>query len=193
MKITYVLVLLALVLAIPVLILSDSEPKYVGVKKCQVCHTTPEIGDQYGIWKSSKHSKSYDTLLTEESKRIAKERGLKVPPHEAPECLECHVTAYGLDTLQFNSPLVKEHGIQCESCHGPGSEYKKIGIMLDREKSLANGLIIPTEKTCVQCHNERSPKYKPFKFDDFIKKIEHKVPEGYEWEDEEDEDDEELW
>ncbi|MFQ6607415.1 MAG: multiheme c-type cytochrome [Fidelibacterota bacterium] len=194
MKIKHLLLLTVIISATPIRSLSDNEPQYVGVKKCQICHATPEIGDQYGIWKLSKHAQAFATLLSEESLKIAKERGLTVLPHEAPECLECHVTGYGADDSKFESPQVMELGIQCESCHGPGSEYKKISIMLDREQSLANGLIIPTEETCIKCHNERSPRYKSFHFEDFVKKIDHKVPEGYSWEEDDDEDeDEELW
>lgn len=165
--------------------------KYVGVAKCEICHATADIGNQTAIWQNSAHARAYETLLNEESKRIARERGLVVPPNEAPECLECHVTGYGLDSSRFKYPLAKEDGIQCESCHGPGSEYRKIDIMLDTDLSVANGLIIPTEETCRRCHNERSPKFKPFTFEELVKLIEHRVPEGYQWEEEEEE--ETLW
>ncbi len=48
-------------------------------------------------------------------------------------------------------------GVQCEVCHGPGSDYKKMSIMKDREQAVANGLLIPDEKTCLACHNENVP------------------------------------
>lgn len=169
----------------------DDLPQYVGEEKCEICHATDDIGNQVSIWKNSAHARAYETLLSEESKRIAQERGLTVPPNEAPQCLECHVTGYGLDSSRFKYPLNKENGIQCESCHGPGSEYRKINIMLDTDLSLANGLIIPTKETCARCHNERSPRFKPFTFEDLVTLIDHKVPEGYEWEEEEEE--ETLW
>ncbi|MFQ6675103.1 MAG: multiheme c-type cytochrome [Fidelibacterota bacterium] len=184
--------LLSLVVSIPLYAGEDESPRYVGVAKCEICHATDDIGNQVAIWKSSAHARAFESLLTEEAKSIAREWGLTSPPHEAPECLECHVTGYGLDSSRFKYPLVKEDGVQCESCHGPGSEYRKIDIMLDSTLSRANGLILPTEETCAQCHNERSPKFKPFTFEELVKRIEHRVPEGFEWEEEEEEE-ESLW
>jgi hypothetical protein len=43
-------------------------------------------------------------------------------------------------------------GVQCEACHGAGNDYKKVSIMKDRDASIANGLIIPTQETCDGCH-----------------------------------------
>ena len=61
-------------------------------------------------------------------------------------------------------------GVQCEACHGPGKDYKKKSIMQDREKAVANGLIIPDEKTCQKCHNENVPKqFQPKEKFDFAK------------------------
>jgi len=42
--------------------------------------------------------------------------------------------------------------VQCEACHGAGSDYKKMSIMKDREKAVANGLEIPSQATCNGCH-----------------------------------------
>jgi hypothetical protein len=47
-------------------------------------------------------------------------------------------------------------GVQCEACHGPGSEYKSMKVMKDREASIAAGLIVPDEATCRGCH-EKAP------------------------------------
>ncbi len=69
-----------------------------------------------------------------------------------------------------------EEGVSCESCHGPGSAYKKMKIMKDHEKSLANGLIVPTEKVCKTCHNEKNPFHKPFDFKKMVAKVQHPVP-----------------
>lgn len=195
MRTVCLLIFFSLSIIYPIQSKTNDDPQYVGVKKCKVCHATDDIGNQYRIWESSLHAKAYKTLSNEESKAIGKERGLKVPPNESPECLECHVTGYGMPDSLFATPIVKENGIHCETCHGPGSEYKKIDNMLDRDKALASGLTLPIEETCTRCHNEKSPKYKPFNFDEFIKKIEHKVPEGYSWEVEDDDEgeDEELW
>ena len=43
-------------------------------------------------------------------------------------------------------------GVQCESCHGPGSAYKSMKVMKDSDASLAAGLLVPDEATCRGCH-----------------------------------------
>ena len=51
-----------------------------------------------------------------------------------------------------------------------------IKIMKDKKAALAAGLIEPTEKVCVKCHNAESPNYKKFDFAEFSKKIAHPRP-----------------
>jgi len=72
--------------------------------------------------------------------------------------------------------LTMEEGVSCESCHGPGSEYKKMSIMKDREKAIANGLIIPEEKVCLVCHNEKNPFFKPFDYKERVTRVQHPIP-----------------
>ena len=165
---------------------------YAGVQRCQVCHETPEMGNQFGIWAESKHANAYQTLLSEESLTIAKELGLDVLPSESPECLSCHVTGYNDSNAEYGEKFVKESGIQCESCHGAGEMYRKEAVMCDKELSIANGLVIPKPDDCLVCHNEKSPKYKPFDYETFYKKIEHKKNLEYKC-DLEDEDEDEDW
>ncbi len=40
------------------------------------------------------------------------------------------------------------------------------------------GLVKPTEKECIKCHNSESPSYKEFKFAEAWKKIEHNMPKS---------------
>ena len=37
-------------------------------------------------------------------------------------------------------------------------------------------MIIPNEETCIGCHNEESPTYKEFKFDEYSEQIAHPIP-----------------
>lgn len=156
--------------------------QYVGVDKCKMCHKSESSGNQYGIWLESKHAKAFETLQSDAALAIAEKKGLKSVPSEAPECLKCHITGFGSDPTQFAESFDKTQGVQCESCHGPGSDYKKKSIMENREEAIANGLnpILvadgSAEKWCVKCHNEESPNYKEFKFQEFWNKIKHPVP-----------------
>ena len=119
-----------------------ADHEYVGVKKCKSCHKKELIGDQYGKWQEAKHSKAFETLKSDDAVKIGKEKGLSGPPHEAPECLKCHVTAYGIDAAQLpkGKPLPEADGVSCESCHGPGKDYRKKKTMADHDKSVAAGL-----------------------------------------------------
>jgi len=64
--------------------------------------------------------------------------------------------------------------VHCESCHGPGSAFKKKSIMEDINKAMASGLIKPTEETCKQCHNKKCSSFQGFKYSEYVKKIDHR-------------------
>jgi len=66
------------------------------------------------------------------------------------KCKICH-------KLQFASWSEGPHArrsppLDCENCHGPGSEYKTLATMKDREKARAAGLVLPDAKFCATCH-----------------------------------------
>jgi hypothetical protein len=159
---------LALTLAGDAVGASTGEHKYVGVQKCKSCHKKKLIGNQYAKWQEMKHSEAFETLKGDEAIKLAKEKGIAKPPHEADECLKCHATAYGLKREQFaKRPLKLSDGVQCESCHGPGNDYKKKKIMSDHDKSVAGGMWEPgkDEKICLNCHNDESPSWDPGKYE----------------------------
>ena len=76
--------------------------------------------------------------------------------------------------------LTLEEGVSCEACHGPGSAYKTNAVMkalyAGTQKGADVGLVDPKKELCVKCHNPESPTYKPFKFEEAVKKIAHPVP-----------------
>jgi len=71
-----------------------------------------------------------------------------------------------------------EDGVQCETCHGAGSNYKSLKVMKNKEDAIANGLVVPekVEDFCISCHNAESPTYVDFKFAEMWKKIQHPTP-----------------
>jgi nitrate/TMAO reductase-like tetraheme cytochrome c subunit len=155
--------------------------KYVGVKTCGMCHKTGKQGKQLDRWKDTKHAAAYKSLLTDKADQVAKEKGSEKPAAESPECLKCHVTAYGVDAKMVDKSFDSKNGVQCEACHGPGSAYKSMAIMKDKAKAIAAGLKAfkdekAIEEFCKTCHNEESPTYKEFKFADMWAKIKHPVP-----------------
>lgn len=155
---------------------------YVGVKACGMCHKSEKQGEQLKIWEGSLHSKAYETLKSEQAAAIAKEKGLESPAYESAECLKCHVTEFGVKADLLEAKYVSNMGVQCESCHGAGSDYKKMSIMKDPKAAIENGLNAlsvedgSAKKLCVTCHNEESPTFKEFKFAEMWPKIAHPIP-----------------
>ena len=67
--------------------------------------------------------------------KLPKIRDFTTPAAETPQCLKCHVLGKDIDPAELESTFNKEDGVQCETCHGPGSEYKKLTIMKDKQKA----------------------------------------------------------
>lgn len=141
--------------------LNAQDYEYIGAAKCKICHNKPAGGAQYKKWAASKHANAMESLVGDEKKD--------------PKCIKCHSTAGGVDEYLIATLKISE-GVSCETCHGPGSAYKSKSVMQSREKSLAKGLILPTEEVCLQCHNDESPHFKGFNFDEAVEKIAHPVP-----------------
>jgi hypothetical protein len=148
--------------------------KYIGAPKCKMCHNKPNKGEQYNIWLKGPHANAMKTLASEESKKIASEMGISDPTTDA-ACTKCHSTVGGVDS-KLLAGIKMDEGVSCESCHGPGSMYKGASVMRSREQSMKRGLILPTEEVCKTCHNEESPTYKPFNYDEMVAKIAHPDP-----------------
>jgi len=182
---TFLLAAVAL-LAGPLTVSAQAEEEsysFIGLKKCSMCHKKEATGNQLAVWEKTSHAKAYETLAGPEAMKVAKERGI-ANPQEAPECLECHVTAFPVMADLANQKITMEEGVSCESCHGAGSAYYKKSTMTDIAAGTIEpasvGLVIPSEETCTKCHNEKSPSFKGFDFEEAAAKIAHPIPEGAE-------------
>lgn len=111
----------------------EAKHEFIGAAICQLCH---QQGGTYESWLATKHAYAWDSLSAEGQKNQ-------------------NLAMYYTTGVTADGELLT--GVQCEACHGPGSDYKKMPIMKDREKAVAAGLVIPDEKTCQRCHNEEAP------------------------------------
>ena len=102
-----------------------ADHEYAGADKCKMCHKV-----QFTSWETTTHAKATDAAKASTDREYSA------------DCLKCHATNASEDFP----------GVQCEACHGPGNDYKKMSIMKDLEAAKANGLIIPTQATCDGCH-----------------------------------------
>lgn len=159
---------------------------YIGAKKCKACHMK-----QYKSWSKTLMATSFENLKAGVKVEEKKKAGLEDKDYTTdPKCLKCHTTGYGKGgfvSLEKTPDLIN---VQCEGCHGPGSEYRKI-MKKNKEYPLsegkAAGLIIPSEdeKGCMECHGGESPfnekvdpKYK-FDFKEKIEKTHEHFPLKY--------------
>ena len=147
----FTLMLLALVSLIAGSAMTQEKPKatFVGDAKCKMCHK-----DNHASWLETKHAKAFSLLKPEEQKK--------------PECVKCHMTGTTAENVTLE-------GVQCEACHGAGSEYKKPTIMSKakyaadkvaaRKVAIEAGLVVPTAEVCTKCHTkEGNPNFKEFDF-----------------------------
>lgn len=165
-------ILLAIITIIFVSTLFSQEFTYIGAAKCKLCHKSEKQGQQFPIWEAMKHSKSFAELTSDNAKEVAQEAGVDNPA-ESPDCLKCHAP------LSEKAPELKEEGVSCEICHGPGSAYKKMSVMKDHAESVKNGMTEygspeAIKKHCLTCHENAHET--TFDFDAAWEKIKHPRP-----------------
>jgi Cytochrome c554 and c-prime len=118
---------------------------YVSSRACVACHQA-----QYIRWANSGHAHATD----------------KLPPRSyefEAGCLSCHATGQRT-TATGQLELAKLQSVQCEQCHGPGSEHAQ-------KPGKGYGHIGSVQALCVACHTpETSPK---FDFQSAWAKIKH--------------------
>jgi YVTN family beta-propeller protein len=151
---------------------------YVGASVCRSCHQDGAHRNQYSIWFSSAHARAYAALAMPESLEIARLSGIHENPFSNPVCLGCHATAAETEDWQRDATFDIADGVQCELCHGPGSEYIPVEVMTDPEAAAAAGLRKPTATTCLVCHKEKGShttviEVRPFDVAEAMKRIDH--------------------
>jgi len=162
-------------------VLAQGKAQYVGAAKCKMCHKSAAKGNQFGKWEASKHASAFKVLGTDEAKAVAKKAGVTGDPQKAKECLVCHTSNGHNASASVAATFTSAEGVGCESCHGPGSLYKSMKVMkalrAGTQDAAAVDYVKPTKETCLTCHNEKSPTFKPFNFEEERwAKIQHNIP-----------------
>ena len=140
--------------------------EHLGVKSCSAstCHGSVVernaynvLQNEYQTWtKHDRHSRAYETLLSERSQRMARNLGLD-KAHEAKVCLDCHAdnVPAGRRGRFFNL----SDGVGCEACHGGAEEW--LGTHISGSSSQADDQragLYPTSDAgaraglCLSCH-----------------------------------------
>jgi hypothetical protein len=152
---------------------------YIGSNKCKMCHIK-----QYKSWKKNKHAKVFDILKpgVSSEKKSANNLDPSKDYTKDAKCLECHTVGFGAsggyavppDGDKKAAKKVKHLiGVGCESCHGAGESYMALHMELLKskrsykvEEMYAAGMTKVDVSVCTKCHNERSPTFEPFDFEE---------------------------
>ncbi|MBI4613671.1 MAG: hypothetical protein HY720_08690 [Planctomycetes bacterium] len=158
----------------------QADNKYIGASECKKCHSKEANGNQHAQWLETKHAKAFQNLATDEAKEQGRAKGVD-DPQKSDQCLKCHTTGHGMAAELFKKGFDPALGVQCESCHGPGANHRKARLMSEETEGRAEipeGEIVrqPPLETCLGCHNEESPQFKPFCYKMRVKEIAHFDP-----------------
>ncbi|MEN8170240.1 MAG: multiheme c-type cytochrome [Pseudomonadota bacterium] len=104
--------------------------------KCRLCHRDFFLGRKQDV-----HDHAFSKVL-------------KAGHGETSQCFGCHTTGYGVKG-GFKSAILTPRlaNVQCEGCHGPGSEHIR--------RNAKGGFLAGTDrpeilkKMCLTCHNQR--------------------------------------
>jgi hypothetical protein len=115
----------------------NSTLTYTGEKDCRDCHKA-----QYDSWRQSVHGRAFSDLIrNRESEQDDKVR----------RAVTGWMEKSGFVDRRESSQL---YNVQCESCHGRGSEHVKT-------KGAALETLVKPETTCLSCHDaQHSPDFK---------------------------------
>ena len=123
--------------------LGSDQENFLADRTCKNCHE-----DAWNAYVATGHYRAYATIRREGQ-------------GSEPECLSCHTTGYRyLNGYADESPYNRLINVQCEACHGYGTEHARDGRWGDLAKD-----------SCVTCHDqENSPN---FDYATYWAKIQH--------------------
>lgn len=139
---------------------------HMGVFSCagSTCHGAAQpwknvniLQNEYVTWqRRDKHAKAYEVLLNQDSKRIARNLGLK-SAETADICLDCH--ADNVSANRRHRTFQLSDGVSCEACHGGAGRWvgTHIAANASHENNIKNGLFptanpVSRAKLCLGCH-----------------------------------------
>ncbi len=111
------------------------EFEFDGLKKCGGCHKS-----ELESWQQTAHAKALKSLEAGVKSEEKKKAGLDPDKDysEDKKCVACHTTGFGHEGgYDIEDPSEYLVGVGCESCHGPGFDYRlvhrKAGIKFEDE------------------------------------------------------------
>ncbi|WP_165230019.1 multiheme c-type cytochrome [Aquisphaera insulae] len=130
------------------------KPVFVGAKVCATCHDGPSMGHQTTLWMGTQHARAYASLAMPVARDIASISGVPVEPQKSRLCLGCHATGAEAESWETDETFSIRDGVQCEKCHGPGSEHVD-SMAPGKPKDLRIALTNPLPADCMNCHKDK--------------------------------------
>ena len=166
---------------------------YLGISACADCHSGGLVGvpNIYPLWTNTPHATFFTRAID----------GL-VSSHYSKNCIQCHTVGYdtnafanngGFDDLatllNWQFPAVLTNGnwasmppqlqnlanIQCENCHGPGSQHLYSQGIVGNTNAIA---ISYNVGDCSQCHDELPTHYYVAEWQNSIHAVTTRTPSG---------------
>ena len=135
---------------------SRAVPSMSGRRSARPAMTARSMGHQTTLWLHSRHAGAYASLATPEARAIAAISGVPIEPQKSPLCLGCHATAAEAEGWERDETFSIRDGVQCEKCHGPGSEHVDSWSAPNDPKSGPKvRLASPIGTDCMKCHKEK--------------------------------------
>jgi len=162
---------------------------YLGANTCALCHSGGVVADnKYTTWSATPHATFFTRAID----------GLE-SDHYSKNCISCHTVGYDANTNAVNGgfddvalqlgwtfPAVLTNGnwnalpqalknlanIQCENCHGPGSEHAY---------ALGDTNLISVSWSagdCAQCHDSKTTHIKNAEWNNSMHAITTRIPSG---------------
>ena len=160
---------------------------YIGIKACGTCHSVA-FGTKATSWAKTAHA----SIFKDGMNGIASD-------HYSASCLGCHTVGYDADPaavnggfddiadqLKWTFPTVLKEGtfdslpdalknvgnIQCENCHGPGSQH----VLGGGDKQMIS--VSASADVCAQCHNSGTHHVKTAEWNNSMHAVATRDPSG---------------
>ncbi len=125
-------------------------PAYVGAETCGRCHTAA-----FTSWAGGDHSRAalvFGMRAGREMMARAGTAGFQL------SCRACHAPPDTVAPISPDGSFRSEDGVQCETCHGPGSLHVQLRTAPESD-STRSGLVPVRADTafCLSCHRAGKP------------------------------------
>lgn len=139
----------------------SAEGTFEGRKKCYNCHKSQGVS-----WEKTLHAKAMESLKpnTRKDAKLKAKLDPKKDYTQDKDCVGCHVDGWNKDGgYHIEDPEKFLTGVGCESCHGAGSDYRKLHrkageafdksqTPMERAKLVEAGQELEFAETCNACH-----------------------------------------